>query len=274
MIALAFVASSLLPSLVSLFDPSFDHCRTHDDGHAHLCLIHLPRAGASGIGWLLASLPIAWVAAGCVDDLWAVWQARRAVRAVRATCRNSGGQPYLELPVDYPLCVAVGLWNPVVVVSTGLINAVSPEVLQSAMAHELAHVRRHDTLTRVLARIATLLYWPTVRREMMAALELAAEQACDDDAAESVGDRLQVAEAILAVERVLADAPAPLVGALASSFARGAAEARVEALVAERLPRRAATAFALAPASAAIGLLLASDHVHHLTESLLSGLLH
>jgi MFS family permease len=272
--AFAFVVAALLPSLLSLVDPAFDHCRTHDDGHAHMCLIHLPQSAAGGVGWLLASLPIAWLAAGCADDLWAIWQARSTVRRLHATCRQSPLGSFLELPVEYPLCASVGLWNPVVVVSSGLSNTVRADVLEAAIEHERAHVRRRDTLIRLVARAATLLYWPSVRRRILAALELAAEQACDEEAAETAGDRLKIAESILAVERVLSCNPAPAAGPLASSFAAVAAVQRVESLVADRLPRRSTIAFVLAICAGAVALLLFSPHVHHATESLLSSLLH
>lgn len=57
----------------------------------------------------------------------------------------------------------------------------TPEEQSAALAHELAHVRHRDGLSRWLAEIATALHWPSplvwlMRRE----LRLAQEQRCDE----------------------------------------------------------------------------------------------
>jgi Zn-dependent protease with chaperone function len=272
-LASALLASALLPALLSLIAPSFDHCSHHDDGHAHLCLIHLPKAAASGIGWLLASLPIAWLAAGCIDDLAAVFRGRRLVRTMATAARTPVGRRYLELPVERPLCITVGLFRPQVVVSTGFLRSTGDAFVTAALAHEEGHARRRDALLRLVARAAALFYLPPVRRRLLAALELAAEQACDEQAANTPEERLRVAEAILQVERMLSTEPAGQQTLLGVSFAREAVAQRVESLLAPPTASRS-SALLLLPLFALIAtLLLTSDHVHHLTESLLSGLL-
>ncbi len=273
-IACALLASALLPSMLSLLDLSFDHCSRHDDGHAHLCLIHLPRASASGVGWLLASLPIACFAAGCIDDIAAVARGRRLVCKMTAAARTTVDERYLELPLERPLCVTVGLLRPRIVVSTGFLRSTEDAVVDTALAHETAHVRRRDALFRLVARTATLFHLPPVRRQLLAALETAAEQACDEHAAKTPDDRLRVAEAIIQVERMLSTNVPGQQTLLGVSFARNAVAQRVESLLAPPAISRSSALLVLPLFALIATLLLTSDHVHHLTESLLSALLH
>jgi hypothetical protein len=77
--------------------------------------------------------------------------------------------------------------------------------------------------------------WPSARAKVISALELAAEQSCDEVAASRVGDRLQVAEAILNVERLLQVGVSSL-SPLAASFGGDTVPQRVLALL--EAPRR------------------------------------
>jgi hypothetical protein len=110
-----------------------------------------------------------------------------------------------------------------------------------------------------------------VRRELLAALALASERACDEAAAERTGDRLLVAETILAVERLHAGAAAPRL--LAASFGDGAVSARVESLLDEPAPPgdvRRAWLHAAAAAATAVAL---AGPFHHALEHLLGAVL-
>ena len=105
-------------------------------------------------------------------------------------------------------------------------------------------------------------------------IDVAAEQACDEAAARRVGDRVLVADAILAVERETARMPLRMPGILALSMSQLAIETRVEALLDE--PRTAGRLGLVL--AALVGSLLVlwsgADSLHHVVESLLSPLLH
>lgn len=49
------------------------------------------------------------------------------------------------LPIAMPFIAQVGLWNPQMVVSQGLLNQLGPQHLRAVLAHEQAHVHYHDT---------------------------------------------------------------------------------------------------------------------------------
>lgn len=74
--------------------------------------------------------------------------------------------------------------------------------LQSVLAHESAHVRRQDWLTRIASEINAALFWfhPLawwMRRE----LEGLAEESCDDKAVSALQSKQHYAEALAAVAR-------------------------------------------------------------------------
>ena len=73
-----------------------------------------------------------------------------------------------------------GTWRPVVMLPIAARDWPASRLL-AALRHELAHVRRRDHLTRLLAQIACALYWPNAFVWLAArALRAAQEQACDD----------------------------------------------------------------------------------------------
>jgi Zn-dependent protease with chaperone function len=89
---------------------------------------------------------------------------------------------------DALLCFCVGLLRPRVVVSTALIDALSPAELQAALAHEASHQRRHDPLRLLVGRVATrgLFFIPSLR-ELQWSSRVATEIAADTAAARSGG---------------------------------------------------------------------------------------
>jgi beta-lactamase regulating signal transducer with metallopeptidase domain len=92
--------------------------------------------------------------------------------------------------------VMVGWLKPVIVLPAAALAGLTPDQLESLLAHELAHVRRHDFLVNLLQSIveALLFYHPAVwwvsRR-----VRIERERCCDDVAV-GVCDRLVYAEAL------------------------------------------------------------------------------
>ncbi len=81
--------------------------------------------------------------------------ARRLNVARRVTLRISRA-------IDSPL--AIGWWRPVVLLPASLLTGMAPELLEALLAHELAHIRRHDYAVNLLQSVAEILlfYHPAV----------------------------------------------------------------------------------------------------------------
>jgi TonB family protein len=108
----------------------------------------------------------------------------------------------------------IGWLRPVVLVPLGCLAGLSPTQIEAVLAHELAHIRRHDYLISVLQSIveALLFYHPAVwwvsqqiRRER--------EHCCDDLAVAITGDPLTYARALSLLEEHRSTLPALTLGA-------------------------------------------------------------
>jgi Zn-dependent protease with chaperone function len=259
--ALILTAACLLPSIDLHHWHLVDHCSVHGGWHPHLCLVHLPpRTGhAAGLAALavLAVLGVAVVA----DIVGLLRLSRNLRRAIgESACRDG-------IDAAIPIAATVGFLRPRVVVSAALRRRLAPGLVDAIIAHEGAHVRRRDALRQAAARILSRFHLPAVRRRLLRDLHLACEQACDEQASAHVGDRLLVAQALIAMEQILAATPTPLPRA-AVAFGDTGVAARVHSLVADPLPgsrRMPPVALALL----ALAVFAAADPIHHGTETVL-----
>jgi hypothetical protein len=110
-----------------------------------------------------------------------------------------------------------------------------------------------------------------VRRALLGELALASEQTCDEAAAARTGDRPRMAEAILAVERLIGSRARAAVGSLA--FGGSTVPARVRSLL--RAPTESTPMRPLAIAAGVTGAAFAfgADGLHHAIEHVIGALL-
>ncbi len=268
-VSAALVVLCLMPGFLPWLGIADDHCTRHTD-HPHLCLVH-PTASFTPALFVLAIL---------LAGPLVIAAARRTARVVASLrtltgLRRAVSEPLAEgiRTIRSPRCfsMAVGVRNPVVVVSSGLTEALEREQLGVVVAHERAHVRRRDSLVRSLAALLSFPLLPTCRRQILDELELASELACDEEAAGFVGDRLLVAETLVAVER-LGAAFTRALPVTSSGIAGGTLPARVRAMLADPIdakPSRSGWRWLAVPLLA----LLAAAPVHHAAEHLVELLL-
>jgi hypothetical protein len=264
LLALAFA-----PGALALLGLHADHC-AHHSGHAHLCFAH-PTAVLTPPLAALLGLSAWLVAAASLRLARRVVQARRALAKLRVGISRDLAPGVRCVESQAPFSLTAGLARGEIFVSSGLAEALPPEQLEAVVEHERAHARRRDGLRRMLAQALSGPHRPALRRELLAELELATEQACDEEAGRRIGDRLRVAEAILAVERLLARAPARRHPALLA-FGGSSVPARVRALLAEPGDEGALRIGWLVGTLLVTSALLA-DPVHHGTEHALGLLL-
>ena len=265
--ALLAISIGFAPSLLDAAGIVADHC-AHHGGHAfHLCFVHGHPPEPSPLILGSAFVLLLWLGSRWGEEFARLRDVRSWNDRLRHLARYDEEIDGWTLDSHRPLAFAVGLLRPKVCISEGLRNGLSASQLDVVLAHERAHVSRYDSLVKFVARLSARLHLPHIRERLNTELDLACEQACDEIAAESVGDRLTVAESLLAVERASDENPAP---ALALGFRAGELERRVKSMLENpwRRPSRRRLAFATA---IAVGTLVTSyDVFHHAVESLLS----
>jgi Zn-dependent protease with chaperone function len=271
--AIGMLIAASLPSLIALGYPGFDHCPTHD-GHAHLCFVHLPEVG------IHLGLMLGLVAFASYVVLRTGLAARGLLRAASVlgllvrTGEQSRELGVTVIETTLPVCFAAGLLRPRVLLSRGLLEALTPEERAVVLAHERAHVRRHDALAGSIVRALAVVHLPSAGRWLIEEREIAAEQACDEEAAHTVQDRVSVAAAILKVERAARGAAPHGLDWVAVAFGACAVERRVQGLLAEPAPQRSWRPLAVTAGLVLITVLVLADELHHFTESVLSFMAH
>ncbi|MEF8793897.1 hypothetical protein [Thiohalorhabdus sp.] len=252
------------PSLLAAVGLMADHCLLHGSHHSHLCLLHpgttLEIPGANTLLGVLGAV----LAVGGAYKAWALARSNQHWRTLRrvAAAEQDAGVRVLE--TARPVAATVGLLRPTVLFSRCLLDHLSPQQDSVVHAHEAAHQRRRDPLRLALARLGTAGHLPGTGRTLYRELGLAVERAADEAAARTVGDRLTVAEALLAVARLRP------VSAPGAELTGDPLEARVQALL-EESPAGLKPWWGVGLILAGVGLALFafSPQLHHGLETLL-----
>ena len=108
--------------------------------------------------------------------------------------------------VDVP--TVVGWLRPVIILPVAAVAQLPAAQVEAVLAHELAHVRRHDYLVNLLQRVAeaVLFYHPAIWW-ISARVREEREHCCDDLAIEICGDRDNYATALAELESRRTTAP-------------------------------------------------------------------
>jgi Zn-dependent protease with chaperone function len=193
-----------------------------------------PRAIDEPLGRFPLVLGICGLALAIFGAVNAVFALRRTSRTLASWARqasvveSSAPVPVLRISRVAPALTAAGILRPRVLMSGKAEFVLTPRELQTALQHELMHVRRHDNLKKLILRLVA---FPGMADLDAAWLE-ATEMAADDGAVSSMGEALDLAAALIKLSRMgVTDPPAELTAALMHSPA-GLMNARVERLIA------------------------------------------
>jgi len=97
--------------------------------------------------------------------------------------------------------MVVGWFSPIVLVPTSAFTGLSPDQLRSLLAHELAHIRRHDHLLNAAqAVVEIVLFFHPIVWWISKQVRLEREYCCDDSSVRLTGDARLLAEALAALE--------------------------------------------------------------------------
>lgn len=168
-----------------------------------------PHRAEEEFGWpivLFGLLCLAFLATGLWRAARAIMQTRRMVRLWNGrtvSTASSAGVPVMETASDAPPLVVAGLLRPRLYVSSSAAEVLSEHELARAIAHESAHVRRHDNLKKLLLRLCCLPVAGALERRWIAAAEMAA----DMDAVRSRREALDLASALVKASKMATPSP-------------------------------------------------------------------
>jgi beta-lactamase regulating signal transducer with metallopeptidase domain len=136
--------------------------------------------------------PLAWQRS--VAFLASAMSLRRAVQLLESAA--------VEVPA------VIGWLRPVILVPASALAGLSVEQLEMVLAHELAHIRRHDFVVNLLqSLVETLMFYHPAVWWMSRRVRVERENCCDDLAVAVCGDALQYARALARLEELRATAP-------------------------------------------------------------------
>ena len=132
-----------------------------------------------------------------------------------------------------------GFFRPTLLLPEGIADTLSPEQLQTILAHEMCHVRRRDNLAVSLHMVVEAVFWfhPLVWWIRARLLE-ERERACDEEVVRSGNDPQTYAEGILKVCELYAKAPLECVAGVAGGNLKHRVEAIMTNCVTPRLSVR------------------------------------
>ncbi len=249
------------------------HCLSHPH-HLHLCFEH------AGFSWSLVTVVLAGLLAlsfALVELSVLLAQFVRTHRWLQAAARPSEQRAGIAVALSKALgmrAVTAGLVKPRVVIGEALWTKLSADQREAVVAHEHAHAVRRDPMTLLVLSVVACLM-PKSAGSLVTAWRRAAELACDAEAADAIGDRFTLADALVTCGRLqLAEQGSAPRGALAAAEPKDL-EFRVKCLLDRAVPPSYASGGDLLRASAALLLvvlltsLVVGPAAHHTIETLL-----
>jgi beta-lactamase regulating signal transducer with metallopeptidase domain len=113
----------------------------------------------------------------------------------------------------------LGSLRPVILLPASTLTGLTPAQIEMVLAHELAHIRRHDFLVNLLqAFVETLMFYHPAVWWMSRRVRIERENCCDDLAVAVCGDRVQYAKALTRLEELRATALPVVVAANGGSL--------------------------------------------------------
>jgi TonB family protein len=193
---------------------------------------------------------------------------RRAAAAAEGTILEILSRLMQQMNVTRPVRVLishvadapslVGWLKPVILIPAAALAGLNVSQLEAILAHEMAHIRRHDYLVNMLQMVVeTLLFYHPAVWWVSSRMRQERELCCDDLAIRQSGDAIGYARALTRLERMRV-APEPAVAANGGSLLFRIQ--RLTGVVKECAPSRLPAALAVVAAALCIPLTLHRAH--------------
>ncbi len=116
---------------------------------------------------------------------------------------------------------ALGALKPVILLPLCAVTGLGAEEIEAVLAHELAHIRRHDYLVNLLQTAAeTLLFYHPAVWWISRRIRIERENCCDDLAVMAMGDACIYARALVDLEEIRGPRPRLAVAATGATLSR------------------------------------------------------
>jgi len=197
-----------------------------------------PRNPAEAVDVTLAALAVASIATLAAGVARGIASWRRASRRLRAWVRSArplalAGTSIAayEIPIDTPMMALAGVLRPRLLVTRGVVDALTAEELRASVAHEVGHWRAGDNLKRLAMRAAPdLLFATRAASALESRWAAAAEHAADRRACADSDTRCALASALVKVAKLTPPAT-PLAEPISTLFDGGDVASRVRRLL-------------------------------------------
>ena len=169
------------------------------------------------VGPLLVALVVLAMAMLC-DGIRRGWQASAAAAAFSRACNSVGVWTMHAAPAvnivdtNEPIVAVIGGWRPRIVASQRVVDACSQEEFSRVVAHEIAHLSRHDNLRLLLLIVSPdPLAWFSTGAGLAARWRAAVELEADERATGAdPRNRIALASALVKVARLSTVTSKPL----------------------------------------------------------------
>jgi len=204
------VAPAVAPFEISIIEEPAPAPTWQDDARAILFKVqqHIPQIvllWLAGVLLFTIRLTVSWsrahvLATRLTKEAPAEWQAviqrlskalllRRAVKLLESSA--------VEVPS------VIGWIRPVILIPVSGLTGLTAQQIEMILAHELAHIRRHDFVINVLQSVAeTLLFYHPAAWWISHRIRIERENCCDDLAVSVCGNPLQYARALTQLEQL------------------------------------------------------------------------
>ncbi|WP_137174307.1 M56 family metallopeptidase [Massilia sp. HP4] len=150
---------------------------------------------------LRMALGLAWIQRAAASQTGnAAWQARLDRLAAQCGVKRP---VRLRLVAGLASPVTAGWWRPVVLVPASLVTGMPAHLLEALLAHEVAHIRRHDYLVNLAQNVVeTLLFYHPAVWWMSGRIRAEREHIADDIAARQLGEPRRLALALSELDKL------------------------------------------------------------------------